>query len=152
MEQQGAPTPDSAAQNAPATPPPPPEWKDMPKSDRRIAVGCLTMMLVALIGLVVFFVRFCNRPEIRPITPPSAQVENNAYDGSVYQVEKYLKAHLKDPDSYEGIRWGEVTRVDMPRWKYFVWHEYRARNSFGGMVVEKKRFYLDANGNVVDVK
>ncbi len=78
-----------------------------------------------------------NRPKIR----------NSAWDGSVYQVKNYLKKNLKDPGSYEGIEWSEV--YENPDGTYAVRHKYRAKNSFGGMVVENCIFVLDAQGNVI---
>jgi len=37
-------------------------------------------------------------------------------------------------------------------YKYWVRHKYRAKNSFGGYVIENKIFYLDEQGNVVGEK
>jgi uncharacterized membrane protein YkgB len=80
-------------------------------------------------------------------------VSNSAFDASVYQVECYLKReYLKDPDSYEGIEWSKVQKDNSNSlYKYYVRHKYRAKNSFGGYVVEEKIFYLDQSGNVVRV-
>ncbi len=75
------------------------------------------------------------------------KVHNSAWDGSVYQVEDYLKKALKDPDSYEGIEWSNV--IKNSDGTYSVRHKYRARNSFGGMVVENWVFVLDEYGNVI---
>lgn len=80
-------------------------------------------------------------------------VTNSPYDASVRQVEDYLKnQYLKDPDSYQSISWSTVVIQQNKDYKYFVRHNFRAKNSFGGYVVESKIFYLDANGTVVDVK
>lgn len=76
------------------------------------------------------------------------KVENSAWDGSVSQVKKYLKSNLKDPDSYESIEWGNVVETDNG---YMVRHKYRAKNSFGGYMVENNVFYLDFQGNVISV-
>lgn len=60
----------------------------------------------------------------------------------------YLKRHyLKDPDSYEGIDWGPSGKYDDTT--YYMWHKYRAKNSFGGYVIEEKMFLLDSDGDVV---
>lgn len=75
------------------------------------------------------------------------KIENSAWDGSVYQVKKYLKNNLKDPDSYESIEWSKVLKNNDGT--YSVRHKYRARNSFGGMVIENWIFTLDENGNVI---
>ena len=76
------------------------------------------------------------------------KIQNSAWDGSVYQVKNYLKKNLKDPDSYESIEWGSVVEKDG---NYQVRHKYRAKNSFGGFVVENCLFILNKEGNVIDV-
>lgn len=82
----------------------------------------------------------------------NSTVQNNAFDGSVYQVEQYLKSNfLKDPDSYKGIEWSKVNEVSGESYKYWVRHRYRAKNSFGGYVTEDKIFYLNADGDVIGV-
>jgi hypothetical protein len=75
------------------------------------------------------------------------KVENSPWDGSVYQVKNYLKKTLKDPDSYEGIEWSEVIKNN--NGTYTVRHKFRARNSFGGMVVENYVFVLNETGEVI---
>lgn len=78
-------------------------------------------------------------------------VFNSNYDASVFQVEKYLKKeYLKDPDSYQGISWSSV-QIDRnnSQYKYFVRHKFRAKNSFGGYVIEEMIFYLNSEGYVV---
>lgn len=60
-------------------------------------------------------------------------------------VKMYLKDTLKDPDSYKSIEWGEITKY---RNEYHVKHKYRAKNSFGGYVVEEYNFCVDSNWNV----
>lgn len=51
--------------------------------------------------------------------------------------------------SYEGIEWGAVNKKD--NGGYWVRHKYRAKNRFGGYVIENKVFHLDASGKVVGV-
>lgn len=75
-------------------------------------------------------------------------IENSAWDGSVSQVKKFLKNNLKDPKSYESIEWSEVEKISTG---YRVRHKYRAKNSFGGYTVENQVFYIDNQGNIVDV-
>jgi len=77
------------------------------------------------------------------------RVRNSPYDNSVYQVEQYLKSVLKDPDSYQPISWGNVQEFSDG---YTVRHTYRAKNSFGGYVVESKTFMLDNSGSVIGVR
>lgn len=83
---------------------------------------------------------------------PVEIVTNSPWDGSVRQVERWLEDTLKDPDSFEAIEWSPVIKVPegtpMPH-KYIVRVKYRAKNSFGGYVVENTLVYLDAAGNVL---
>ena len=74
-------------------------------------------------------------------------VYNSEWDGSVRQVKSYLKNNLKDPGSYEGIEWSPVVKNGDGTFK--VRHKYRAKNSFGGYVVEEQIFTLDSEGNVI---
>lgn len=76
------------------------------------------------------------------------EVKNSSWDGSVSQVVKYLKNNLKDPNSYESIEWGNVTETDNG---YVVRHKYKAKNSFGGYVIEHQLFYIDWQGNITSV-
>jgi hypothetical protein len=78
-------------------------------------------------------------------------VSNSELDGSVSQVEEYLKSSLKDPDSYESIEWSPVSIVETETHKFIVRHKYRAKNGFGGYVISNQSFYLDKDGNVVKV-
>ena len=60
-------------------------------------------------------------------------------------VWHYLKReYLEDPDSYEPIDWEFTQSGD----KSYVRHKYRAKNSFGGYVVEEQTFVFDADGNM----
>ena len=77
------------------------------------------------------------------------KIVNSPWDGSVYEVKSYLSKTLKDPDSYEGIELGNVIEKEG---YFFVSHKYRAKNSFGGYVIETYSFKLDNNGNVIDVQ
>ena len=78
---------------------------------------------------------------------PTEVVYNSAWDGSVSQVERYLKNEvLKDPDSYQSIEWSKVIKTEAG---FAVRHKFRAKNSFGGYVVDNYVFTLDAQGNVI---
>ena len=76
------------------------------------------------------------------------KVENSSLDGSVKQVKDYLKKTLYDPKSYEGIEWSPVKAVDDG---YRVRHKYRAKNTFGGYVIEEHIFVLNKYGEVINV-
>ena len=76
-----------------------------------------------------------------------ALVKNSSWDGSVFHVKQYLKRTLKDPDSYEGIDWSEVQKTDDGN--FLVRHKYRAKNSYGGFVIENQIFTYDSEGNIL---
>ena len=80
-------------------------------------------------------------------------VRNNPLDSSVHQVEKYLKKNILDPDSYDPIEWSAVQKIQNGvDYSFYVRHKFRAKNTFGGYVIENKIFYLDINGEVVKVE
>jgi len=83
-----------------------------------------------------------------PKSSPQVTVTNSGWDGSVWQVEHYLKYVLKDPDSFQAIEWGRVGRLETG---FLVRCRYRAKNSFGGYVIEEKLFEMDKNGDVISV-
>lgn len=88
--------------------------------------------------------RDCQAEKNKP-----AIVKNSSWDGSVSQVTDYLKITLKDPSSFEAINWGNVVHnCD----GYTVFVKYRARNSFGGMVITAQVFNMDRSGKVVSVE
>jgi len=75
---------------------------------------------------------------------------NSEWDGSVRQVKRYLQRNLVDPKSYQSIEWGKVLAKDSGPCAYLVRHKYRAKNSFGGYVVEDQGFCMDAQCTVID--
>lgn len=76
--------------------------------------------------------------------------ENSAWDAAVEPVVTFLKANLKDPKSVEYIEWSPVTLLELKGEFYWaVRVRYRARNSFGGMVIEHQVFTMRHN-RVVD--
>ncbi|WP_417590308.1 hypothetical protein [Owenweeksia hongkongensis] len=77
------------------------------------------------------------------------KVENSSWDGSVSQVNEYLKQNLKDPKSYESIEWSDVQKVGD---NYRVRHKYRAKNSYGGYMVENQIFTINSQGKIIDVQ
>jgi len=105
------------------------------------------LLLIGLIG------RACAPSgDNNPTTPKASEkVVNSSWDGSVRQVERYLKNNLKDPDSYQAIAWGPVVDGQTPKGRYHVQHKYRAKNSFGGYVIEFHVFHLDSDGNIIGI-
>lgn len=80
-------------------------------------------------------------------TPPPP-VRNSSWDGSVYQVKNFLEKSLKDPDSVQYIEWSEV--IELYDGGYAVRCKYRAKNSFGGYVINEQIFYMNSEGDVIN--
>lgn len=70
----------------------------------------------------------------------------DSWSGGTVAVQHYLKANLKDPNSLQYLGWTNprVSKIDgEPYWHVRV--RYRAKNSFGGYVIESQDFYLRNN-------
>lgn len=102
------------------------------------AIMAKTFFFLASICFFVFFSVFYDQD--RPA------VYNSPADASVRQVRDYLRQNLKDPSSIEYIEWSRVMPTDNG---YLVSVKYRAKNSFGGYVVEQNTFILDKSGGVI---
>lgn len=102
-----------------------------------------------LLGIIIFFVVAVNLMDDGPITTGS--VRQSQWDNSVDCVESYLKRHyLKDPSSYEGIKWSKVNKNSDGT--YSVTHTYRAKNGFGGYAILTNTFVIAEDGwTVVNV-
>lgn len=114
-------------------------------------------ILLILVGIVLFF-SFANRYGKGPSKSNGSKTENYVNRQGPSQTEAmagvrvYLKRYyFKDPDSYQGISWEAFGIYNQENNTYFALHKYRAKNSFGGYVVEEKLFVLDSNGNVVKI-
>ena len=114
----------------------------------------ILFFLIGVVGAFSYFFFFnhtkpINTNEIEKVNPrKKAKVENSTWDASVHQVKSYLKKTLKDPKSVEYIEWSKVVETYDG---YKVRCKYRAKNSFGGYVVENKIFFLDLNGYVIKI-
>jgi hypothetical protein len=118
-------------------------------------VGCL--LVIALLVVIGSFSSGGSSGSSSParsnsssntsISRPAEMVINSAWDGSVSQVKTWLKANLKDPKSLECIEWSKVSKQSDGG--YMVRVKYRAKNGFGGYVVENKVFFLDSTGTVL---
>ncbi|WP_254562180.1 hypothetical protein [Dyadobacter diqingensis] len=68
-----------------------------------------------------------------------------------YLAKKSVKDNLKDPDSFEEIEHAEYKVTNpTPLAYYQAKIKYRAKNSFGGYVVESKCFNFLKNGVVTE--
>lgn len=114
--------------------------------------------IAVLIFLVVVIIFNISSREYSTSSKGNNRIENYGSNKGPSQtkamagVRVYLKRHyLKDPDSYEGISWEAFGIYNKDNNTYFALHKYRAKNSYGGYVVEEKLFVLDSDGNVIKV-
>lgn len=114
--------------------------------------------IAVLIFLVVVIIFNISNREYSTSSKGNNRIENYGSNKGPSQtkamagVRVYLKRHyLKDPDSYEGISWEAFGIYNKDNNTYFALHKYRAKNSYGGYVVEEKLFVLDSDGNVIKV-
>lgn len=84
-----------------------------------------------------------------PGLPERGAVVNSPWDGSVRQVERYIKNGLHDAASFEAIEWSPVAETKKG---YRVRCKYRSKNVLGVLVTQSKTFYLDKSGDVYAVK
>lgn len=79
----------------------------------------------------------------RFVAEAGAKPTNSSWDGSVSEVERFLKRNLKDPKSFDAIDWYKpVARLLDGKYAWAVRVRYRAKNSFGGYVIEDQTFYI----------
>lgn len=75
------------------------------------------------------------------------QHQFSPYDGSHYQLERYLKKYLKDPSSYEHIETRYIDKKDY----LIVTTQYRAKNGFGGMAIGTIKVKVNLDGDILNV-
>ena len=115
-----------------------------------IFIGGMIPLVILIIWGAIHTANIDSSIRAKNIAPDA--VVNKTTDGSLIQVVDYLKNNLRDPDSYEGIEWSKVEKVDNLPWRFVVRHKYRAKNGFGGYNVANTLFYLDSQGNVIKTK
>ncbi len=104
--------------------------------------GCLFAFAIVLFVFLGFAI--CNQEEQ---ADPLTEAKNKKVEFVRASVCKYLKSNLKDPKSYDDIEWSQI--VDKNDGKYIVRHKYRAKNSFGGYVIENKVFIIDSSSGEI---
>lgn len=124
------------------------------KKQKQQGIGCLVVIGLIAVVWLGDQVGACKAPkgsESAQPAKPREVVWQSEWDGSVYQVVAYLKETLKDPKSYDGIDWSPLAKLETGEYKYSIRHKYRAKNSFGGYVIENHVFFLDKDGTVKKV-
>jgi DNA-directed RNA polymerase subunit RPC12/RpoP len=96
--------------------------------------GCGTLILLFVVAAIVKGgYDQASAPPPAPLTR-TQQIESqfSSWNGAHRNLEETVKARLKDPDSYEHIETRYTDRGDY----ISVYMKYRAKNGFGGYVVE----------------
>ena len=96
--------------------------------------GCGTLILLFIVAAIVIGAYDqASAPPPAPLTRKQ-QVESqfSSWNGAHRNLEQRVKAGLKDPDSYEHIETRYTDKGDY----ISVYMKYRAKNGFGGYVVE----------------
>lgn len=120
-------------------------------------IGCGTIILVGFL-ILVFVGLFSDDPDdsdpkdTEPKTAEERRQERvekafSAWDGAHRNLERYITERLKDPDSYEHI---ETRYVDQGE-HVVVYTKYRAKNSFGGYVIQEAGAKAKLDGTLISV-
>jgi hypothetical protein len=118
------------------------------EATQKTAKGCCGCMTIFVLLAIISSLFGGNKPNTDYL------VKNSEWDSSVPAVTNYLKKNLNDPDSVQYIEWSKV--AELPEGipdgrRYLVRCKYRAKNSFGGYVIENQIFALDKDGGVISV-
>jgi RNA polymerase subunit RPABC4/transcription elongation factor Spt4 len=124
---------------------------EIKKTEResRKRLGLIILSTIAIFLVLCVIGSFISSDSSNNRTISKNIVYNSELDGSVEQVKSWLQENLKDPDSLQFIEWSPVQKIYDGR--FMVRVKYRAKNSFGGYVIENKIFSLDSSGNLVNV-
>lgn len=122
---------------------------------KRKSVGCFGALVVIALAIgfaaVVVDKQEAAKPQ-RPLTAEEQRAEKirdqfSPWNGSHYELERIVKRALKDPDSYEHI---ETRFSDRGANGIYVVMKYRAKNSFGGYVIEGVTATFDIEGKLLE--
>ena len=107
--------------------------------DVKKSIKNILIVAAIIVGIVSLFSLFSSNDS----DPMPTRTDSSVMVG----VKSYLRETLKDPKSYQEIEWSPSGVNDAGQ--YYIRHKYRAKNSFGGYVVEEKIFYLNKSYKVV---
>ena len=106
------------------------------------------------IGVLVFFVLARLAETVNPSSSATDNGRTKKKLTMAYVVaSRTVKEALKDPDSYQEIDHKEYYEAgaDSAKNNMQVLIHYRAKNSFGGYVVEKKAINFDSSGVIKEI-
>lgn len=113
-----------------------------------------------IVSIIVSMIQNCNNPKPNTSGVLKSQIENeynSKREDSLYKAYKtsyrFLKNNLKDSDSFDEIehkRYFIVKKKKKENTHIQIYIKYRAKNSFGGYVVEEKCFNFDKKLNLIE--
>lgn len=118
-------------------------------------IGCGTIILGLFIFSILYGIFDDHKERSKPVKPKTAEELRqeqlapafSAWNGSHINLTNYVKSNLKDPDSYEHIK---TTYKDNGE-TLTIYMRYRAKNSFGGYVVNSAVATAQIDGTLVSV-
>lgn len=135
--------------------------KKQPKQNKSSSSGCLVIVLaLVILGVVGSQLpstgtgsgkKTATTTEAKaPLSPEEKRKQQikrqfSAWDGAHINLEMLIEENLKDPDSYQHIE----TRYRDNGDSILVTTKYRAKNSFGGYVVNTVVATYDLEGNLL---
>lgn len=111
-----------------------------------------SVMIILAVAALFYFVGGYDNDDTEPMTAAERRTERierqfSAWDGSHRNLERFIKAAMNDPDSYEHVNTGYVDDGDTIR----VQTVYRGRNRFGGVVTESVTARVSMGGEVLEI-
>jgi hypothetical protein len=116
--------------------------------------------ILAIVVILVILAKCSSEDSSKTNTPPktaeqiSIEKQFSPWDGKHLKLYQFLKENLKDPDSLEHIETEYKKNFDKNGQfnnTLTVTTKYRAKNSFGGYVVEQISADCDIDGNIIKI-
>ena len=123
------------------------------KNRKWIAYLFFTAIIFFIISIVAAILAPKSQADIQKEKSDStAKAKEELLFKMYFFSEKIIKGNLKDPDSYQEIEHqSNFTKQSKDEKTYIqVKIKYRARNSFGGMVVKDRYFNYDKNMALIE--
>ena len=111
------------------------------------------VIIIIIINIIGLFIAPKSQADIQKEKSDStAKAKEELLFKMYFFSEKIIKGNLKDPDSYQEIEHqSNFTKQSKDEKTYIqVKIKYRARNSFGGMVVKDRYFNYDKNMALIE--
>lgn len=83
--------------------------------------------------------------EICKVEITNYNISRNTEDSRIKHVITWLKDKLINWESYEALEWSDVVQINVPPYKYVVYHKFNHKNGIGFVDRLSVTFYLDQN-------